>query len=432
MYNSTMEIEKLFAGQLNTAYTWYINAPGTQHFAIDSLYLRTIRDNYIQMYKEFITQLHIYAKTIRILAKGYLPISLIMPIKLKEILDAVKATIQKTNPDYDLVIKRLHLYYDMKLVIFGIDRDRNLIIQLPIFIQPYTQHPLVLYQIEIVPVLIVDLNTETDSYMYLQVNRPYIALNTETYITIRQQKLRICKRIGYGFYCEEFFIMKHMSKYSCKSAIYFDIDAEIIKENCRFTFYYNKTDITLTVLDGGNEIILTNWQNNKHIICSINNDIPVRIPSHPYVLVNRSVLCNCGIEVKNNFLLESLAVCHDSNPKLVMYFMVNTAFVNYLDQIDNLTGMLEFLIVKNKTTFEQTLLISLNVSKFDSDLLTTPKKEMFDLTERKDNMDENLPNRNFFSNNFIVDVFLFIAVIISLLVTTLAIYLLFKHENSEH
>ena len=146
MHNSTMEIGKLFAGQLNTAYTWYINAPGTQCYAIDSLlYLRTIRDKYIQMYKEFITQLHIHAKAIRILAKGYLSILLIMPIKLKEIIDAVKTTIQKTNPDYDLVMKRLHLYYDMKLVIFSIDRDLNLIIQFPIFIQPYTQQPLVLY-----------------------------------------------------------------------------------------------------------------------------------------------------------------------------------------------------------------------------------------------------------------------------------------------
>ena len=62
-------------------------------------------------------------------------------------------------------------------------------------------------------------------------------------------------------------------------------------------------DIIPTVLDGGNEIILANWPDDKHIICNINNDIPVRIPSHPYVLVNRSVLCNCGIEVENNFLL---------------------------------------------------------------------------------------------------------------------------------
>ena len=84
--------------------------------------------------------------------------------------------------------------------------------------------------------------------------------------------------------------------------IYLDLDPEIIKENCKFIFYYNKTDITLTVLDGGNESILANWPNDKHKICSINNDIPVIIPSHPYVLVNRSVLCNCGLEVDSIFL----------------------------------------------------------------------------------------------------------------------------------
>ena len=105
---------------------------------------------------------------------------------MKDILDAVKTTIRKTNPDYDIVIKGLHLYYDMKLITFSIYRDKNLIIQFPVFIQPYTQQPLVLYQIETVPVPIIDQNTQADSYMHLQVDRSYIVLNSETYITIRQ------------------------------------------------------------------------------------------------------------------------------------------------------------------------------------------------------------------------------------------------------
>ena len=84
------------------------------------------------------------------------------------------------------------------------------------------------------------------------------------------------------------------------------------------------------------------------------------------------MLYNCSIEVENNFL-ESLPACHDTNSKLVMYFMVNTAFVNYLDQIDILTETLEVPILKNKTTFKQTLPISLHAYKFDSELLTAPK-----------------------------------------------------------
>ena len=35
------------------------------------------------------------------------------------------------------------------------------------------------------------------------------------------------------------------------------------------------------VQDGDNESILANWPDGKHIICNVNNDIPVKIPSHP-------------------------------------------------------------------------------------------------------------------------------------------------------
>ena len=137
-------------------------------------------------------------------------------------------------------------------------------------------------------------------------------------------------------------------------------------------FYYNKTDIAPTVLNGGNVIILANWPNDKHIICTINNDILIEIPSHPYVLVNTSVLCNCDIEVDNNFLLESLAVCHDPNTNLIMYFMVNTAFTNYIEQF-NPTEELEFPILTNKATSEFTLPVLLKKSKFEDSLLTAPQ-----------------------------------------------------------
>ena len=77
-----------------------------------------------------------YTSAIRILAKGYLPNTLIAPEKLQGILKEVRKTLRVTNPDYDLVIDRLHLYYDMQLATFGIDKDRNLIIQFPILYSP--------------------------------------------------------------------------------------------------------------------------------------------------------------------------------------------------------------------------------------------------------------------------------------------------------
>ena len=95
----------------------------------------------------------------------------------------------------------------------------------------------------------MDQTKQANSYTHVQIDRPDIALNTKTYILKGQQELGTCKNIGYEFYCEEVFMVKHKSKYSCDSAIYFDFGPDIIKENCNFAYYFNKTNITPTVLD---------------------------------------------------------------------------------------------------------------------------------------------------------------------------------------
>ena len=324
---------------------------------------------------------------------------------------------------------------------FGIDEDMNLIIQFPVFVQPYTQKPLNLYQLETVPIPVLDKNTNIQSYTHFKARKPYIALNSETYISLRQQELRSCKRIGYEFYCEELFIVKHKSSYSCESAIYFNLMKDIIKNNCNFNFYLNKTDITPTMLDGGDEIVLANCPNDKQIICNVNNDIPVKIFSHHYVLVNRSVLCNCSIEADNHYLLESIAACDNRDSKLIIYFTINMAFANYLDMFPNLTD--SFHLIKDRTIYKQPFPINLGIPDFDRSLLHVPtnlknfvqeyteNKEIFDLEERHVSTIKSLnhSNKHFFSNNYIVDIFMFASSVILLMSTTLIVYLFCKHKQ---
>ena len=117
-------------------------------------------------------------------------------------------------------------------------------------------------------------------------------------------------------------------------------------------------------------IILANWPSYKRILCSYNNNIPINIPSHPYELLNRKILCNCNVEAESNFLLELLAACKNSEMDLVMYFTVHLAFVNYFD---NLVESLYVPILKNWTTQEQTLPISFEAFEINSSLLSAPK-----------------------------------------------------------
>ena len=83
--------------------------------------------------------------------------------------------------------------------------------------------------------------------------------------------------------------------------------------------------------------------------------------------------------------------------------------------------------------------VTLSVPEFDRSLLHastnvkhfingyTKRKEIFDLQERHESTSNT--NKNFFSNNHIVDIFIFISSIISLISTTLIMYLMCKHKK---
>ena len=256
MNTKSIWFEQLYSGQMNKWFEMYSSSQVANYYVIHLLlYLRTIQEKYIKMYERFVNQLKDYALAIRVLSKGYLPISLLPPSKLAKILHEVMKVLSKNNKNYGLVLKGMYKYYHIKLVMFGIDQDRNLIIQFPVVIQPYTQKPLTLYQIEMIPVLILDMNEKVDSYAWIRRDKPYIALNPDIYISIHSEELRTCKRIGYEYYCVELFVVKSKSKYSCASALYFEFDKQMIKENFIFDYYFNQTDVKPSILDGGYEIV---------------------------------------------------------------------------------------------------------------------------------------------------------------------------------
>ena len=124
----------------------------------------------------------------------------------------------------------------MKLVTFGIDQERNLIIQFPIFMQPYTQQPLILYQLQTAPVPIIDQNPNAQSYTELKNKETIHCTKFRNIYKHSTAKLATCKRIGYKFYCKELFMVRHKTIHSYESVIYFGLDMEIIKEIVYFYF----------------------------------------------------------------------------------------------------------------------------------------------------------------------------------------------------
>ena len=98
MQNFTTWNEKTFAGKIHDWMELYSQDEGVHNYAINSvLFLTRVREKYVKMYERFIEELKLYSKVIRVLLKGYLPISLLPPLKLEKILKEVRIAIAKSK-----------------------------------------------------------------------------------------------------------------------------------------------------------------------------------------------------------------------------------------------------------------------------------------------------------------------------------------------
>ena len=79
------------------------------------------------------------------------------------------------------------------------------------------------------------------------------------------------------------------------------------------------------------------------------------------MVLDWNILCNCDIEAESNFLLESLATCEEhEKPDLEMYFTLNLAFVDYLEQLNE---TITTPINRNWTSARESIPISLDSFK---------------------------------------------------------------------
>ena len=112
--------------------------------------------------------------------------------------------------------------------------------------------------------------------------------------------------------------------------IFYNLTADVVYLVCQFNYFYNTT-VPPSVLDGGSTILQANMLSPKRLICSKDFHMACPMPSHPYVLVNRSILCNCHLQSGLNYLLKSLGSC-EPGATPTMYFTVNSAFQHFMSE----------------------------------------------------------------------------------------------------
>ena len=292
------------------------------------MYLKNVREEHVVSYREAVKAARDLLNGIAIVTQGRLPRALISDNQLREILGKVDAMVKRNYPDYVLAAKHISHYRDMKMVTFSVDQQaHSLIVTFPAFIKNYKQPPLSLYEVETVPVRIIDKNVKADSYSQVRIEKSYIAAGTDYYIQLRISELLMCKSIRYIYYCEELFVIKHKSRHSCVSAIFYNLGPATVIKNCKFDYYYNIT-VPPVILDGGRDVLLANFHGSRSLKCSsVNGGLAKPAPKNTYAVVNREFLCDCQLDMEHASVLRQLSSCSkSSSSKMHMKFTINLAF----------------------------------------------------------------------------------------------------------
>ena len=287
------------------------------------MYMKNVREEHVVTYREAVKAARDFLDGIAIVTQGRLPRALISDNQLREILGKVDAMVKRNYPDYVLAAKHISHYRDMKMVTFSVDQQaHSLILTFPAFIKNYKQPPLSLYEVETVPVPIIDKNVKADSYSQVRIEKSYIAAGTDYYIQLRISELLMCKSIRHIYYCEELFVIKHKSRHSCVSAIFYNLGPATVTENCKFDYYYNTT-VPPVILDGGRDVLLANFHGPRALKCSLSKPAPEIV----YAVVNREFLCDCQLDLEHASVLRQLSSCaNSSSSKMHMKFTINLAF----------------------------------------------------------------------------------------------------------
>ena len=134
------------------------------------MYMKNAREEHVVTYREAVKAARDFLDGIAIVTQGRLPRALISDNQLREILGKVDAMVKRNYPDYVLAAAHISHYRDMKMVTFAVDQlTHSLIVTFPAFIKNYKQPPLSLYEVETIPVPIVDKNIKANSYSQVRI-----------------------------------------------------------------------------------------------------------------------------------------------------------------------------------------------------------------------------------------------------------------------
>ena len=272
--------------------------------------------NTLQMLHE---QMHIYLDSVQTLTENFLPVALIPPQMLHEVLQQIDVALILKHPQFSIAIRELGFYYRHPVSV-NIYQGKVIIgLTVPL---SSTATSFQVYETHVIKVPVGTAGPHSGKYAFTQVRgySKYMALSTdgEYYLELDHYDLTHCKGDPDHRICKPLMVQVAKSRMSCSLALFMG-DSDNARKYCELDYYeMNQPDTTILPIGKG-RVILASTARDWTLACSKKS--PVYVQQCHFCIVTLN--CSCALRSKDYLIPASLENCQDTTSTKIIEYPAN-------------------------------------------------------------------------------------------------------------
>ena len=212
--------------------------------------------------------LQVYLAGLQTLFEGYIPITMVSPEQISEMISQIGYELMQTHPEFEVAVKDIEYYYKQKCELVSVNNEFIITLMIPLTTSASTFQ---LYRTHTIRVPIKTINKDRPVYTYTQikgVSEYYaVTLDQQFYLELSEFDLSHC--LGHDNYriCNPFMVQIDKGKVSCTSALFQNKPLDV-KEQCKVMYFEQNQPQTDLVSIGKGSVLISTTQQDWTMVCS--------------------------------------------------------------------------------------------------------------------------------------------------------------------
>ena len=255
--------------------------------------------------------LQAHQRALQTALRDNLPIGLVRPSKLQEILGHVRSALRDTHAQYELAIEDLQYFYESAVSVNSIDKALTLSFRIPLSAGDYTKFHV--YELRTVHIPVPNKEKSTLATTKITNVKPYFAIsqNGKYFMELDEFQLRHCSGTQQHKICDPYMVQSSTGKHTCALRLFKD-SPTMVRKYCNVECYESNTRNTEIIPLGQGRVLLSTQENNWAVHCATQS--PRIISNCEFCIVYLN--CSCSLRGIQDYIRQYWKIARTTPTRL--------------------------------------------------------------------------------------------------------------------